>query len=384
MTCDMKDTAYSAILEQLIQDGTSGIKEAMTIMLNEAMKLERQRYMQAEPYERSDTRTDYSNGFKSKTVRSVAGELKLSVPQVRSSEFYPSALTRGHRSDRALLLALAEMYVQGTSTRKVTKIIEELCGFEVSTAEVSRANKLLDEELGKWRNRPLSSMRYLYFDARYEKVRHGGSVIDCAVLVAVGVNDEGYRKVLGTSVSLSEAEAHWRDFMKSLVTRGLCGVELITSDDHAGLKAARKAVFSGVQWQRCQFHLQQNAQSYVPKKSMKTEVASDIRAIFNAKNKDEAIRLLNKFVEEYQERAPKLSVWAEHAIPEGLTVFDFPQAHRRRLRTTNMLERTNREILRRTRVATLFPNEASCLRLVSAVLMEISEEWETGRRYLTM
>jgi len=384
MTCKTEDTAYSVILEQLIEDGTSGIKQAMTIMLNEAMKLERQRYQQAEPYERTESRADYSNGFKSKTIRSAVGEMKLSVPQVRSGNFYPSALAKGRRTDRALLLSLAEMYVQGTSTRKVSKIVEELCGFEVSSTEVSRASKLLDEELSKWRKRTIPAMRYLYLDARYEKIRHGASVIDCAVLIAVGVNEKGRRSVLGVSVSLSEAEPHWREFMKELTGRGLCGVELIISDDHAGLKAARKAVFPGVKWQRCQFHLQQNAQKYVPKKSMKTEVASEIRSIFNAKNTVEATRLLNNFMADYAKTAPKLVEWAERAIPEGLTVFDLPEAHRRNTRTTNMLERLNREILRRTRVATLFPNEASCLRLVSAVLMETSEEWETGRRYMAM
>lgn len=227
-------------------------------------------------------------------------------------------------------------------------------------------------------------MPYLILDARYEKVRHAGSVISCAVLVAIGVTPEGKRSVIGTSVSLSEAEVHWRDFLASLQNRGLHGVQLIVSDNHAGLKAAREARFSGVPWQRCQFHLQQNAMQYVPKIAMRKNVAADLRAVFDAPDRNEAQRQLDIAVKKYAKSAPKLSAWIETNIPEGLAVFNLPAAHRRRLRTTNMLERVNKEIKRRTRVATLFPNEASLLRLTSAVLVEITEEWETGKRYLNM
>ena len=206
---------------------------------------------------------------------------------------------------------------------------------------------------------------------------------DCAVLIAYGIDEKGMRQVLGVSISLSEAEVHWRQFFESLVKRGLHGLKGMVSDAHSGLKAALKAVFPGVVWQRCQFHLQQNAQAYVPKQSMKTVVAEDIRGIFNAPNKEEAERLLKLSIEKYADSAPKLSAWMEENIPEGLSVFHFNVSHRRRLRTSNMAERVNKEIRRRTRVATLFPNTASCERLVSAVLMEISEEWETGKVYLS-
>jgi transposase-like protein len=219
-------------------------------------------------------------------------------------------------------------------------------------------------------------------DARYEKVREGGHVIDCAVLIAVGIGEDGKRKVLGVSTALSEAEVHWRSFLQSLQKRGLNGIKLITSDDHAGLKAALRTVFPSVPWQRCQYHLQQNAQTYVPKQEMKKEVASEIRAIFNAPDKEDAERLLKKFIDKYETKAPRLASWAEGNLPEGFTVFKFAEEHRVKLRTSNMLERLNKEIRRRTRVVTVFPNEASCLRLISAVLMETSEEWETGRVYL--
>ena len=209
-------------------------------------------------------------------------------------------------------------------------------------------------------------------------------MIDCAVLVAIGVSLTGHRHVLGVSVSLSEAEVHWREFMKGLQQRGLHGIKQITSDSHKGIKAALKAVFPGIQWQRCQFHLQQNAQAYVPKQDMKEAVGQDIRKIFNCGDRAEANRLLTLAVEKYAKAAPKLSEWMEINIPEGLTIFELPEAHRKRLRTSNPLERVNKEIKRRTRVATIFPSEESCLRLVSAILMEISEEWETGKAYLAM
>jgi putative transposase len=276
------------------------------------------------------------------------------------------------------------MYVQGVSTRKVAEITQELCGLEINSTQVSRAAQLLDDELHAWRERSLPKVPYVILDARYEKVRHGGSLRDCAVLIAIGILENGHRSVLGVSVSLSEAEVHWRAFLQSLIDRGLHGVQLIVSDDHAGLKQARQACFPGVAWQRCQFHLMQNALHYVPKISMRIDVSQDLRNVFNAPDRHEADRLLAQVMKKYKTTAPDLSKWMEANIPEGLTVFELPTTHRRRLRTTNMLERLNQEIKRRTRVATLFPNEASLLRLVSAILNEFSDDWETGKIYLTM
>jgi transposase-like protein len=297
--------------------------------------------------------------------------------------FIPGAWKKGLRSERALLLAIAEMYVQGVSTRRVKKIVEELCGMVVSSSQVSRAASELDAMLEAWRNRDLGCYRYIVLDAQYEKARQGGQVLDAAVLIACGVNEEGHRDVLGCSVSLSEVEVHWRSFLSELKDRGLHGLELIVSDSHEGLKAARKAIFPSVPWQRCPFHLQQNAGHYVPKMAMRAPVAADIRAIFNAPDRDEAEHLLEKFLKRYEKTAPALVRWAEKALPEGFTTFSLPPSHRRKLRTTNLVERLNQEIRRRTRVARLFPNEAACLRLVSAVLMEISEDWQTAeKRYV--
>ena len=388
MTHRSDNKSFEQVLEVLIENGLDGMASALEVILNEAMKLERSSFLGAGPHERTPERRGYSNGFKDKTVRSRIGELSLKIPQVRdlqgSEGFYPKSLEKGLRSERALKLALAEMYVQGVSTRRVKEITRQLCGLEVSSTDVSRATKLLDEELQAWRSRPIGKVPYLILDARYEKVRHGGSVRDCSVLIAVGVREDGKRTILGVSVSLSEAEVHWRDFIESLQERGMYGVKVVTSDDHMGLKAARQARLTGAHWIRCQCHLQRNAQKYVPTKDMRQEVASAIRSVFNASDLKEAEDRLSRMVQAYSKKAPALSAWAEKNIPEGLTVFKLPDSHRRRMRTTNCVERINEEVKRRTRVARLFPNEESLLRLVSAVLSEISDEWETGKRYLNM
>ncbi len=384
MTCHIENNQFDSAMELLIENGFNGIADAVSILMNTAMKIERSRYLRAEPYERTEQRQSYANGYKAKMVKTRVGTVDLAVPQTRDCEFYPQSLERGLRSERALKVALAEMYVQGVSTRKVAKITQELCGFEINSSEVSRASKSLDDQLKTWRDRPLGQFAYVYMDARYEKVRHNGVIIDCAVLLAIGISPSGHREVLGVSVKLSEQEVHWRDFMSSLKDRGLYGVKLFISDAHGGLKAARKAIFPTVPWQRCQFHLQQNAQSYVPKRSMKQKVAGRIRAIFTAPDNQEALRLLDIFLADYKDSAPELVAWAEEALPEGMVVFNMPEKHWKRLRTDNMLERLNKEILRRTRVATLFPNTASCLRLISAVVMETSEDWLTGKAYLKM
>lgn len=384
MACREKNNGALSAVELIAERGLEGLPEALTMLINTAMRLERERHLGVESYERSEQRRGYANGYKPKTVKTRVGELTLAVPQVREGGFYPQSLEKGLRSERALKLAVAEMYVTGVSTRKVARITEQLCGFEVSSAQVSRCAAMLDEELAAWRSRPLGAYAYVVLDARYESVRHAGQVVDAAVLLALGVRADGKREILGVSSKLSEAEVHWREFLVDLKDRGLHGVKLFVSDDHAGLKAARKAVFPSVPWQRCQFHLQQNAGAYVPRQDMRKAVAAAIRDIFNAPDAAEAKRLLERFIAKYQSKAPKLAAWAAEALPEGMAVFSFPASHRRRLRTTNALERVNKEIKRRTRVATLFPNEQSCERLVTAVAMEISEEWVTGRIYLNM
>jgi len=376
-------TLPAELMEQVSQHGLDILPELIQVIINAAMQSERQQYLKAEPYQHTEEREGHANGYKPKTVHTRVGDITFAIPQVREGGFYPEALEKGLRSERALLLALAEMYVQGVSTRKVKAVTEKLCGVSLSSTQVSHASALLDTDLEKWRNRPLGEYPYLFVDAYYEQVREDGQVRDLAVLSAVGVNPAGKREILGVSVSLSEHEVHWRAFLESLKARGLGGVQLITSDDHAGLRTARLAVFGGIPWQRCQFHLQQNAQAYVPRKDMATEVAEDIRTIFNAPDRATADAYLARAVQKYQKIASRLAEWMAANIPEGLTIFSFPAAHRRMIRTTNGVERLHREVRRRARVVSIFPNPASCLRLVSALLNEISDEWLIGRTYLT-
>ena len=380
-------SATDRALGILVEEGFEGVDRAVEILFNEAMKIERSNFLGAGPYQRTEGRQGYANGMKPKSLDSRLGRLQLQIPQVREVEsgerFYPQSLERGLRSERALKLAIAEMYVKGVSTRKVMAITEKLCGLSISSTQVSRASKLLDEELQAWRERPIGETPALILDARYEKVRHAGKVTSCAVLLAIGVDSAGKRSVLGTSVSLSEAEVHWREFLASLKRRGISGVRSVTSDHHSGLAAARQAELPGVPYQRCQFHLQQNAAHYVPHVRDRKAVAAEIRSVFQAETRAEAEERFERMIQKRKEKMPKLIEWLEDALPEALTVYDLPVATRKRLRTTNSLERLNKEIKRRTRVATLFPNEASLLRLVTAVVSEISDDWETGKTYIT-
>lgn len=359
---------------------------ASRIMVNEVAKIVRAEFVGARPYERSATRRDYANGFKPKTMLPRLGEVTFQVPQVRSGDFYPCALEKGTRTDQAVNLALAEMYVQGVATRRVIEVLQRLLGPEISlfSAQVSRAAAKLDEGLKAWRERPLGEVPYLFLDARYEKVRLEGRIHDCAVLIAVGIDASGKRRVLGCEVATSEAEINWRGFLEQLFARGLMGVKLIVDDDHAGLKAARRAVLPSVSWQRCQFHLQQNAGQFVTRQEANKTVAAQLHAIFNAPDKAEAQRLLQSALDAWRKDHPRLAEWAEQAIAESPTVFDFPAAHRIRLRTTNGLERINRELRCRARVASIFPNPDSCLRLVSALLAELADEWMMGKVCLNL
>lgn len=385
MTSDHEqNNLLMTVIEALSSSDGDKMKPLLEAVLNAVMKSERDQALQATPYERSKERLGYANGFKSKTLNSRMGKLELSIPQTRGVAFYPGSLEKGLRSERALKLAVAEMYLKGVSTRRVEKITEHLCGLEISSTQVSRMTQELDEDFELFRNRPLGLFKYLILDALYLKVRHNGSVRDQAVLIAYGVNIFGKREILGVSISLSEAEVHWREFLESLIRRGLSGVQLITSDDHSGLRAALKTVLPSVLWQRCQFHMSQNAQHYAPKKHMRGEIADAMRNIFNSPSLKSAEAMIDHTLEQFKDSAPEFVKWLENNISEGLTCYEFPQKHRKKIRTSNGIERVNREVKRRTRVAVLFPNDASALRLVTAVLMEIHEEWVTGRLYLNM
>jgi putative transposase len=381
---DSNNELMLKFFEVLNENNQDGIRSLLEGILNALMKLEREKALQAKPYERNPERQGYSNGFKPKLLNTRMGSLDLQVPQVRGISFYPQCLEKGSRSEKALKLAVAEMYLKGVSTRKVEAITKALCGLDFTSMQVSRAAKELDEEFSLFRNRLLGIFKYVFLDAIYLKVRHNGIVIDQSVLIAYGVNSEGKREILGASTSMSEAEAHWRAFLESLVKRGLHGIELITSDDHFGLRNARLKVFPSVPWQRCQFHMSQNAQSYAPRQVLKEPIAIAMRDIFNSPNLSDAKQKSNEIKMNFSKSAPEFTKWLEENIEEGLTCFNYPRIHQKRIRTTNGLERVNREIKRRTRVAVLFPNAESAIRLVTGVLIEIHEEWVTEKCYLKM
>jgi transposase-like protein len=377
-----------ALMEQLIESGPDGLAAAFVAMLNLAMRMERERANGALAYERSAARTAYANGYKPKKIDTPAGTLSVQVPKSRGGEtpFYPQAFERGRRSCRAVMLAVAQMYIQGVSTRDVEKVMAEFGLESLSSSQVSRAAALMDAELEAWRTRPLGTFSYLFLDARYEKVRIDGVVRDAAILSAIGIDEDGKRRVLGISVALSEAEVHWRAFLDSLVARGLRGVRFITSDDHAGLGAARKAVFPGALWQRCQFHLARNAIHHAPTAAARKAIGRQLRAVWNATDRAAAEAELARIVKGYADSAPRLAAWLEHNVPEGLAVFSLPEAHWRRMRTANPIERAiQQELKRRTRKVRVFPNEAALERLATAILVEIDEEWiAKDRTYVTM
>ena len=277
---------------------------------------------------------------------------------------------------RAVMLAVAEMYIKGVSTREAEAVMREFGIESLSSSQVSRAATLLDDELEAWRNRPLGQIKYLVLDARYEKMRHNGIVRDAAVLSAIGIGPDERRSVLGVSVALSEAEVHWRAFLESLQRRGMRGVEYVVSDDHAGLRAARRAVLGAAKWQRCQFHLAQNAIHHAPSLAIRKRIGIELRAVWNANTLSAAETALADLVASYRDTAPKLTEWLEKNVPEGLAVFLLPEHHRRRMHTCNPMERAvQQELKRRTIKVRVFPNEASLERLVSAVLVEIDDKW---------
>ena len=376
---ERQDTTVEALMEHLIEHGPNDMATVFARAFELAMQIERERFLGAGRYERTPGRQGYANGYKPKRIDTPAGTVSVRVPKTADHDgqpFYPQSLERGRRSVRAVMLAVAEMYVKGVSTREAEAVMREFGIESLSSSQVSRAAKLLDDELAAWRNRPLGEIKYLILDARYEKMRHGGIVRDAAVLSAIRVGPDERRRVLGVSVALSEAEVHWRAFLESLQARGLRGVQYIVSDDHAGLRAARRAVFGGATWQRCQFHLAQNAIHHAPNLAVRKRIGAELREFWNAASLAKAETSLAELVTEYRDTAPKLAAWLEKNVPESLTVFTLPKHHRRRMRTSNPMERSvQQELKRRTVKVRVFPNEAALERLVSAVLVEIDDKW---------
>lgn len=353
--------------------------------IQDILEIEMTEHIGAAPYERTDMRRGQRNGYKPRTLRTRVGTLNLLVPQDREGAFSSAVFARYQRNEKALVLALMEMYLQGVSTRKVTDITEALCGTSFSKSLVSHLSGQLDAELLAWRSRPLGghAYPYLFVDARYEDVRVDGRVISQGVLVVKGIRDDGKREVLAIEVADTESEATYTQLFADLKCRGLTGVLMVISDDHAGLKSAAKRHFQGASWQRCQVHFTRNAIGRV-KRDRRKELAGDLRKVFTADDLPQAKSAASEAAAKWQLICPAVAKLIDEHIEECFSSFAFPASHRARIRTTNGLERLNEEIKRRTRVVRIFPNRESCLRLVTALCVEQSEEWVSGKCYLNM
>jgi putative transposase len=374
------------VAQGILLDDPAFLREIVERMLQEFLEAEMTEHVGAAPYERTTERKGHRNGHKPRTLRTRVGTLNLLVPQDREGTFSTRLFSRYQRNEKALVLALMEMYVEGISTRKVKDVTEKLCGTSFSKSLVSSLAARLDSELQAWRSRPLEAEAYpyLFVDARYEKVRVDHRIVSQGVLIVSAVRaPDGFREILGVEVSDTESEATYQELFRSLKERGLSGVELVISDDHEGLKAAIFRHFQGASWQRCQVHYARNLLGMVGYAKRK-DLAAQLRAIFAATSRDTALRLASELADRWRESHPKVSEHIEEHVEECLSCLAFPESHRRRIRTTNGQERLNQEIKRRSRVVRIFPNRQACLRLVTALCVEQSEEWETGRRYLDM
>jgi transposase-like protein len=360
------------------------MKALVKEVLQEVLDAEMTEFLGADRNERSAERNGYRAGYYSRGLVTRIGKLELRVPRDRNGEFSTALFERYQRSEKALVAALAEMYVQGVSTRKVTAITEELCGHRFSASSISAINKGMDEALARFASRPLDEVYpYLILDARYEKVREDGVIRSQAVLIAIGINWEGQRQVLAVELANRESATSWKDFLVTLKQRGLHGVEFVVSDDHAGLKRAIGEILPEAAWQRCYVHFLRNALDYLPRKA-DDDCLQELRWIYDRRDLQEAQRDLAAWIGKWQGKYPKLVDWVEGAIGETLTFYRLPRAHHKHLKSTNMLERLNEEIKRRTRVVRIFPNAASCERLVRALCVETHEAWLEASRYLNM
>ena len=372
------------LVQEILMDDFDFFRQIIEDHMQDNLEMQMTKHIGAEPYERSKGRKGSRNGYKPRMIRTRVGTLNLLVPQDREGTFSTSLFARYQRSEKALLLSLMEMYLNGVSTRKVTKVTEMLCGTSFSKSQVSALTGRLEGDLSAWRSRPLThAYPYLIVDARYEDVRVDGRIVSQGVLIVKGVRDDGKREILAVAVADTESEATWQDVFADLKARGLTGVMLVTSDHHAGIIKAVKKQFQGASWQRCQVHFSRNACGLVPRVARK-ELAADLREVFTAPDLESAMRIAVTTAEHWRPKYPKAAMLIEDHIEQCLAVLAFPSSHRQRLRTTNGIERLNEEIKRRTRVIRIFPNRESCLRLVTALAAEQSDEWVSGKRYLNM
>ena len=385
MTRLEKSKALMEMVQSVFGEEKDLLAEIVRQGLQSIMEAERDLYVGVEPYERSEERKTTRNGYKPRQWTTRVGTIELQVPKTRDGEFSPKILERYQRSEGALVAALAEAYVAGVSTRKMKQVTEALLGKTFSSSTISRYAARLDEELEPWRTRRLEKpIPYIIVDARYEKCRRDGQIVDLAVLVATGVDADGYRQVVGIDVAWGETTLNWKGFFEGLIERGLHGVQLVVADAHEGLKDARRQCFPGVPWQRCQCHFMRNLLEKVPKKH-RNEMYTAMRGIWDlSRTRSDAEGRLNTMISEWETKLSEVTDWLDENVRETLAVLDFPNSHWVRLRTTNGLERIMQELRRRSRVVRIFPTPQSCRRLATALLKEYHEDWVTGRRYLLM
>lgn len=368
----------------LLAEEADFLRPLVQEVVQQVMEAEMNEALAAGKSERTPNRVGYRSGYYSRTLITRVGKLELRVPQDRDGRFRTEVFERYQRSEKALVGALSEMYVQGVSTRKVKAITEELCGHEVSAATISRLSQSLDEELNQFASRKLEdAYPYLILDARYEKVREAGVIRSQAVMIAIGVDWEGRRNVLAVDLAHRESQSSWKEFCIGLKARGLAGVELVISDDHAGLRSAIAEVFAEAAWQRCYVHFLRNALDYMPRKA-DNDCLTELRWIYDRRSIEEAHQDLAAWLKKWANPYPRLCDWVENNIEETLTFYTLPRQHHKNLKSTNLLERLNEEIKRRTLVVRIFPNAAACLRLVRAIAVEMHENWIEATRYLNM
>ena len=360
------------------------LRDLVEEVVQQVLEGEMDEALGAQKGERTPGRRGYRSGYYPRTLVTRVGKLTLRVPQDRNGYFRTDVFERYQRSEKALVVALSEMYIQGVSTRKVKEVTEQLCGHEFSSSTISRMTERLDSDLEKFARRRLEDeYPYLILDARYEKVREDGVVASRAVQVAIGINWEGRRSVLAVELAERESASSWKDFLLRLKERGLRGVVTVISDDHAGLRRSIPEVVPEAAWQRCYVHFLRNAVDHMPRKK-DDDCLTELRWIYERRNVQEARQDLAAWLTKWEGRYPKLCEWVEHNIEETLTFYRLPQAHHKHLKSTNMLERLNEELKRRTLVVRIFPNAASCLRLTRALAVEIDEDWVEATRYLDM
>jgi len=359
-------------------------KSAVQEVVHEVLEAEMDETIGARKGERSSERNGYRSGYYPRGLTTRVGKLELRVPQDRAGRFSTEVFERYQRSEKALVASMAEMYVQGVSTRKVKAVTEELCGHSFSASSISRINQTLDEELKKFATRRLEEeYPYLILDARYEKVREDGVIRSHAVMIAIGINWDGRRSILAVELANRESGTSWRDFVHGLKERGLSGVFFVVTDDHAGLKKAIGELLPEAIWQRCYVHFLRNALDYLPRKA-DDDCLQELRWIYDRRDLQEAQRDLQAWLQKWQQKYPKLCDWVEENIQETLSFYKLPLPHHKHLKSTNMLERLNEEIKRRTLVVRIFPDTNSCLRLIRALAVETHENWIEATRYLNM